>query len=113
MLEVGYLYTYTTFSDDPGNGYYAPSRLQRHAGLLNLAMRPARWIGWAFAGTLGAEQAVEDPFRIDGTARVSLELSPSTQVKWIGGYGYFRVASLNRIGAYLTHAVFTSLEFRF
>ena len=113
MVEAGYLYTYNTFSDDPGNGYYSPSQLQRHASLFNLAMRPARWIGWAFAGTLGVEQAIEDPFRIDGTARVSLELSPNTQVKWIGGYGYFRVASLSRIGAYLTHSVFTSVELRF
>jgi tetratricopeptide (TPR) repeat protein len=112
-VEGGYLYTINTFSDDPGNGYYSPSRLQRHAGLLNLAVRPARWIGWAFAGTLGGEQAVDDPYRVDGTARLSLELSPTAQVKWTGGYGYFRVASLNRIGAYLTHSVFTSLELRF
>jgi tetratricopeptide (TPR) repeat protein len=112
-VEAGYLYTINTFSDDFGSGYYAPSRLQRHSSLLNVSVRPARWIGWAFAGTLGQEQAVDDPFRIDGTARLSLELSPTTQIKWIGGYGYFRVASLSRAGAYLTHSVFTSLELRF
>lgn len=112
-VEAGYLYTINAFSDDPGNGYYAPSRLQRHAALLNLAVRPSRWLGAAFAGTLGREQAASDPFRVDGTARLSLELSPTPALKWIGGYGYFRVASLNRVGAYLTHSAFTSVEVRF
>ena len=112
-VEAGYLYSYSGFSEDPGNGYYAPSRLQRHAGLLNLSGRGSTWFGYTLAGTLGTEQAEEDPWRLDWTAQVSADFTIRNSLKLSGGYGYARIASLSRAGAYLTHSAFARMEIRF
>ena len=112
-LEGGYLYAVTGFSEQTGSGYFAPSQLQRHAALANLYGRFTSWAGYNVSGTLGEEQAFRDPFRFDGTLRVSTDLSFAERFKLTLGYGYFRIASLARAGAYRTHSVFSILEFRF
>ncbi len=111
--EAGYLYSSSGFDEDPGNGYYAPSRLQRHAGLLNVYGRGPAWLGYAISGTLGTEKAEDDPFRLDGTIQGSVDVMLGTALKVSGGYGYARIASLSRAGAYLTHSAFARLEVRF
>jgi hypothetical protein len=112
-FEIGYLYAINGFAEDPGNGYYAPSRLERHAAVVNLYGRLSSWLGYSLAGTYGAEEAPGAPFRPDGTARASIDVTLWRAVKVSGGYGYFRVANVNRTGAYLTHSAFGGLEIRF
>lgn len=112
-LESGYAYTINGFAEDPGNGYYAPSSLQRHAALVNVHGRLSPWAGYSVSATYGAEQTAGDPFRPDGTARASLDFSIGRVLKVSGGYGYFRVANVNRSSAYLTHSAFGGVEVRF
>lgn len=112
-LEAGYLYSINGFAEDPGNGYYAPSSLQRHAALVNLYGRFSSWAGYSLSGTFGTELADGGAYRPDGTARAALDVTVRRVLKVSGGYGYFRVASVNRSGAYLTHSVFGGLEVRF
>ena len=117
IVEIGYLGSLSRFANDPGNGYYAPSRLQRHAGLANVFGRVTPWFGYIVSGTLGAEKAEDsgddDGFRPDGSARFSLEFTLGERVKLSAGYGYSRVASLTRDGAYDSHALTGGLEISF
>jgi len=118
-LETGYMYSVLGFSEPQlFSGYFAPSQLQRHAGLGSLYGRISPRIGYNITGTLGAEQIFHDPFRPDGTLRVSTDLTLAERLKLTLGYGYFRIASLVRAGArpvgfYRTHAVFSTLEIQF
>ena len=112
-LEGGYLYSVTGFSKQTGNGYFAPSQLQRHAALANLYGRFNSRAGYSVTGTLGGEQIFHDPFRLDGTLRVSTDFSIVERCKLSLGYGYFRLASLVRAGAYRTHSAFSTLEIQF
>ena len=112
-LEGGDLYSVTAFDKRLGNGYFDPSQWQRHAGLVNLFGRLNSWFGYNFAATLGAEQQFHDPFRGDGTLRVSTDFSFGDHFRLTFGYGYFRIASLARAGAYRTHSAFSTLEIQF
>lgn len=112
-LEGGYLYGITSFSRQTDSGYFSPSQLQRHAALASVYGQLNSWMGYNFSGTLGSEQIASDPFRLDGTLRVSTDFSFFQRFRFSIGYGYFRLASLVRAGAYRTHNAFTSLEIRF
>jgi predicted Zn-dependent protease len=117
LVEAGYLFSLSRFANDPGNGYYAPSRLQRHAGLVNVVGRTSTWFGYTVAGTLGIEQALdssdESGFRPDGSLRFSFDFLVGDRLKFSAGYGYSRVASLARAGAYDSHALTGGLEIGF
>ncbi|OFW43846.1 MAG: hypothetical protein A3J28_18200 [Acidobacteria bacterium RIFCSPLOWO2_12_FULL_60_22] len=112
-LDGGYTYSASGFSTRTNSGYFAPSQLQRHAGMASLYGRINSWLGYNVGGTLGAEQISRDPFRLDGTLRASTDFSFSERLKLSVGYGYFRIASLVRAGAYKTHSAFANLEIRF
>lgn len=112
-LETGYLYAAFGFAEDFNSGYWAPSQFQRHAGLVNLHAQPSAKVGFGFWGSLGKEQAVHDPFRLDGTARGALELGISKDVKLTLGYGYFSIASIASAGASETNTGYATFEWRF
>jgi hypothetical protein len=112
-LEAGYLYGITTFSRRTDSGYFSPSQLQRHAALGSVYGQLSSWMGYNFSGTFGGEQISHDPYRLDGTLRASTEFSFLQRFRFIVGYGYFRLASLVRAGAYRTHSAFTTIETRF
>jgi tetratricopeptide (TPR) repeat protein len=117
LVEAGYLYSLSRFANDPGNGYYSPSRLQRHAGLVNVFGRISPWFGVTVAGTAGAEKAKDSSgdsgFGPDGSIRFSLDFTFGDRLKLSAGYGYSRVASLARSGAYASHALTGGLEVGF
>jgi tetratricopeptide (TPR) repeat protein len=112
-LESGYLYSISGFAEQTGSGYYAPSRLERHAGLVNLSGRARPWLGYYVAGTLGIEREADAPFRVDGSIRFSVDFSVGDRLTLSTGYGYSRVASLTRSGAYAYQGVTGGLEIRF
>ena len=109
---------YLILQKQTGNGYFAPSQLQRHAGQANVRGQLTPWFGYYVAGTLGAEQAFRDPFRADGTILASTEFSLTQRAKFRLGYGYFRISTLTRtglppLGLYRTHSAFCTLEIQF
>jgi hypothetical protein len=112
-VDAGYTYGITTFSEQLNSGYFSPSQLQRHAGLGSVYGRLNAWMGYNFTGTLGGEQIASDPYRTDGTLRVSTDFTFLERFRFSLGYGYFRLATLARAGAYRTHSAFTTLEIRF
>ena len=112
-VEGGYTYGATTFSERVNSGYFSPSHLQRHAALGNIYGRLNSWMGYNFTGTFGGEQISSDPFRADGTLRASTDFTFLERFRFTLGYGYFRLASLIRAGAYRTHSAFSTLEVRF
>lgn len=113
QLETGYLYAVSGFTKDINSGFFAPDQFQRHAALANVRAKLTNRLGMSFWGSLGREQIFSDPFRLDGTARVSWDYTFSHHFKFTWGYGYFAIASIARAGAYTTHTGYASLEFRF
>jgi len=112
-LEGGYAYGITTFSEQLNTGYFSPSRLQRHAALASLNGQLNSWFGYNMGGTFGGERIASDPYRLDGTLRAAANFTFLERLRFSFGYGYFRLASLARAGAYRTHSAFTTLEIRF
>jgi hypothetical protein len=112
-LEAGYLYSMSDFAKQTAQGYYAPSRLQRHAGLVNLFRRPRSGFGYSVAGTLGAEREADAPFRLDGSIRIAADVTLAQRLTLSAAYAYSRVTTLSRSGAYAAHAVTSGLEVRF
>ncbi len=112
-VEGGYTYGINSFTRETNSGYFAPSQLQRHAALGNVYGRLNAWMGYGITGTFGGEQIASDPYRPDGTLRVSTDFSFYERFRFTLGYGYFRLASLARAGAYRTHSAFSILEIRF
>jgi hypothetical protein len=112
-LESGYLYSVSGFSKDINSGFFAPSQLQRHAALLNVRAKFHPRIGFYFWGSVGGEQVVRDPFRLDYTGRIGWDVTLSNHFKFVAGYGYFAISSIATAGAYRTHTGYLTLEFRF
>jgi hypothetical protein len=68
------------------------------------------------AGTLGAEHAqdaADAGFRPDGSIRVAFDLKAGDRVGASVGYGYSRVSTLSRAGAYASHTVTAGLDVGF
>jgi hypothetical protein len=112
-LEGGYIFSVGSFSRQPLTGYFAPSQLQRHGGLVNLYGQFNSRVGYNFSGRAGAEQTFENPYQPQGTLQVSVDFKLSERIKWSMGYGYFRIAALAGTGAYLTNSVFSTFEIQF
>ena len=112
-LEGGYIYSVGSFASQPRTGYFAPSQLQRHGGLVNFYGQFNSRVGYNFSGRAGAEQTFDNPYRPQGTLEVSLDFKLSERIRWSVGYGYFRIAGLAGTGAYLTNSAFSRLEIQF
>lgn len=112
-VETGYLYSVSGFAKNIQSGYFAPSQLQRHALLFNLRGKISPRLGFYFWGSLGGEQIFHNPFRLDGTARFSWDVTLSPHLRFAPGYGYFAISSVATAGAYTTQTGYLTLEFRF
>lgn len=109
-VEGGYLYSAAGFAKQLNSGYFAPSQLERHALQSNVFGRLGQRFGYNVTGTFGAEQVSTDPFRKDGTVRATTDFYPTQRLRLSVGYGYFRIASLARAGAYRTHSATFALD---
>ncbi len=110
-VDAGYLFADSGFSPPiVSSGYYAPTGFQRHAGLGNVRLKLAARTGLSFWGSLGAEKAFDQPYGLDGTARVSWDYKVSQKYKFSLGYGYFHVSAVGGTGAYVTHTGYASFE---
>jgi hypothetical protein len=113
-LEGGYLFAFSGFDKNPvNNGYFTPTSFQRHAALGNVRINFNNRTGVSFWGSLGREEVFDNPFRIDGTSRVSWDFKVNRQLKLTFGYGYFAISSVGGATSYRTHTGYSTLEYVF
>jgi len=129
-FESGYTtsifgYTHPFGLSDPqflvNPGIFTPSFYQRHAGLVRVTLRPARFLTWDLHGTLGAQQVFRgsnSSFSSTAGTRFDFLLAPNTTLTL--AYDYFNAASALqalvtplRAAGYHSNYVTVVLHFRF
>jgi cytochrome c-type biogenesis protein CcmH/NrfG len=101
-------------------GIFTPSFYQRHAGLLQVVLKPSNWITWDLHGTAGVQQFGQgSDLALSSTAGTRLDFTLSSHVTLSLGYEYFNSASavqaviLRASRAYHSNYVTAGLHFRF
>jgi len=101
-------------------GIFTPSFYQRHAGLLQVVLKPSNKITWDLHGTAGVQQFRQgSDLALSSTAGTRLDFTLSSHVTLNVGYEYFNAASavqavIVRAGrAYHSNYVTAGLHFRF
>jgi len=101
-------------------GIFTPSFYQRHAGLLQVVLKPSNSITWDLHGTAGVQQFRQgSDLALSSTAGTRLDFTLSSHVTLNLGYEYFNAASavqavIVRAGrAYHSNYVTAGLHFRF
>lgn len=112
-LEAGYLFAISWFEKNLNSGFFAPTSFQRHAALGNVRINFTPKTGVSFWGSLGREEVFDNPFRLDGTSRVSWDYKLTKQLKFSLGYGYFAISSIGGATSYVTHTGYSTLEYVF
>ncbi|MGI9101624.1 MAG: tetratricopeptide repeat protein [Terriglobales bacterium] len=112
-LEAGYLFAISGFDHVGTSGFFTPTSFQRHAALGNARIKFSQKSSILFYGSLGREEVFDEAFRFDGTARASWDYQLTPRLKTSVGYGYFAVSSVGGSSAYVTHTMYSSLQYVF
>ena len=112
-VQAGYLFAVSGFDHQGHTGFFTPTSFMRHAGLGNVQLKLSKSSGVSFWGSLGREEVFDQAFRWDGTARASWDYQLSPKIKSSVGYGYFAVSSIGGSTAYVTHTMYSTLQYTF
>lgn len=112
-VQAGYLFAMSAFDHVGNTGFFTPTSFTRHAGLGNTQVKLSKATGISFWGSLGREEVFDQAFRWDGTARASWDYQFTPKLRSSLGYGYFAVSSIGGSTAYVTHTVYSGLQYTF
>lgn len=112
-VQAGYLFAISAFDHAGNSGFFTPTSFTRHAGLGNTQVKLSKATGISFWGSLGREEVFDQAFRWDGTARASWDYQVTPKIRSSLGYGYFAVSSIGGSTAYVTHTMYSSVQYTF
>jgi tetratricopeptide (TPR) repeat protein len=119
-LSLGYLFSYSGFTDEISSGFFTPRRLVRHAGQLAYNRNFGRKFHYSFHGTLGKEYFILSTtpvnqlgFHRDGSATTGVSYDVSPKTSFGVSYSYLNLAISGASGAFRTNAISAFSRFRF
>lgn len=119
-VSLGYLFSFSGFTDEFPSGFFTPRRLVRHAAQLAYNKTFGSKFHYSFHGTLGREEfqlsttpASQLGFHRDGTATSGISYDISRKSSFGVSYSYLDLAIAGASGAYRTNAIAAFSRFRF
>ncbi|MGH9522065.1 MAG: hypothetical protein ACRD3E_06005, partial [Terriglobales bacterium] len=112
-VQAGYLFAISGFDHVGTTGFFTPTSFMRHAALGDTQFKLSKSSGVSFWGSLGREEVFNQSFRWDGTARAAWDYQFTPKLKSSLGYGYFAVSSIGGSTAYITHTMYSTLQYTF